>query len=717
VIGHRNRLFVAAGFLLIGLSFMSAMWLGVQQPWFKWVMLGLALTTVFGVGWPILKMAWASLRRGILNQHVLMEFGAFGGLAGGAVGFFTQPWPMADFMGASIFITAYHILSGYVSMVVRTRSSQAIKKLMDLQPASARVVRNGTEEEVPVEEVQPGDLVRVRPGEGLPVDGEVVEGLSGVDQSLVTGEPIPVEIGIGDEVIGGSVNQTGTLLVKVTRVGEESFLQQVARSIQEARALKPGIMQLVEHVLKWFVPGVLAAASTAVVIWTLGAWVVTGEPNFERAIFATLAALVMGYPCALGMATPLAMIRGAGMAAQKGILMRSGEAFQVFKSVKKVVLDKTGTITRGEPRVVEVVAVGDYQADRMVALAAAAETASEHPLARAMVERAEDLDFLEVEEFQAIPGRGIRATIEGSSVLVGSPRFLAEEGIELAQVREGLESMESQGRTVVAVAEAGRLAGLVAISDTLKVDAIEAVARMKSAGLEPVMITGDTCRTAKAVAAQVGITEVMAEVLPDQKAEQVRKLQEQGSRVAMVGDGINDAPALMQADVGIAIGTGTDIAIESADVILLGDRLGGVVDAYYIGKNSFRKTVQNVTLAFSFNGIGVPLAVTGLVHPVMAMVAMAASVTAVLLNSFGGKLLPKAKAPTKEELHELTLEVPTIHCEDCVEIVKDAILGIQKVQTVEVNAVDRLVTVSHWDGGSVEGEVRERVAEAGHMVS
>ena len=638
---HRNRLIVAGGVMLVSLGFMSAMWAGVQQPFFKWVMLGLTLGMMFGVGWPIMKMAWASLRRGILNQHVLMEFAAFGGLAGGAIGFFTQPWPMADFMGAAIFVTAYHILSGYVSMVVRTRSSQAIKKLMDLQPATARIVRNGIETEVPIEDVRSGDLVRVRPGEGIPVDGAVVEGLSGVDQSLVTGEPIPVEKGVDDEVIGGSLNQTGTLVIKVTKVGEESFLQQVARSIQEARALKPGIMQLVERVLHWFVPGVLVAAAAALVVWTLGAWLVTGEPDFERAIFATLAALVMGYPCALGMATPLAMIRGAGMAAQKGILMRSGEAFQVFKDVKKVVLDKTGTITRGKPQVVEVVAADGYQEDRVLALAAAAESASEHPLARAIVERALDVTTLvETQEFQAIPGRGITATIDGQPALVGSPRFLEEEGIDLSPVQARLETLQQLGSTVVVVAEAGSLAGLVAIADTLKEDATEAIARMKSTGLEPVMITGDNWRTANAVAEQVGITEVMAEVLPGDKAEQVRNLQRAGHRTVMVGDGINDAPALMQADVGIAIGAGTDIAIESADIVLLGDRLGGVVDSYHIGKNSFRKTVQNVTLAFAFNGIGVPLAVTGLVHPVYAMIAMAASVTAVLLNSFGGKLLP-----------------------------------------------------------------------------
>ncbi|MBI2917336.1 MAG: cation-translocating P-type ATPase [Chloroflexi bacterium] len=638
---HRNRLFVAAGFTVTSLALMSAVWLGQMQPWFKWAMLGLTLSVIFGVGWPILKMAWASLGRGILNQHVLMEFAAFGGLAGGLIGFFKQPWPMADFMGAAVFVTAYHVLSGYVSLLVRTRSSQAIRKLMALQPETARVLRNGVEQEVSVEEVRPGDLVRVRPGEGIPVDGVVEDGLSGVNQSLVTGEPIPVEKGPGDEVIGGAVNQTGTLLVRVTKVGEESFLQQVARSIQEARALKPGIMQVVEHVLHWFVPGVLVAAAAAFVIWTLGAWLVTGEPNVERAIFATLAVLVMGYPCALGMATPLAMIRGGGMAAQKGILMRSGEAFQVFKDVRKVVLDKTGTITKGEPTVVEVVASGNYSPDQVIGLAAAAEAVSEHPLARAIMERAEGLSLPATRDFEAVPGRGVRATMEDREVLVGNPSFLAAEGVDLSAVRERLDLLEQQGRTVVAVAEEGRVAGLIAISDTLKGDAAEAVAGIKAAGLQPVMITGDNWRTAQAVAAQVGIEVVLAEVLPQDKANEVRRLQQQGSRVAMVGDGINDAPALMQADVGIAIGAGTDIAIESADVVLVGDRLGAVVDAYSIGKSSFAKTVQNVSLAFAFNGIGIPAAMTGLVHPVWAMIAMAASVTTVLLNSLGGTLLSR----------------------------------------------------------------------------
>lgn len=712
---HRNRLLVAAGFTLVSLGFMSAMWLGIEQPWFPWVMLSLALGMIFGVGWPILQMAWASLYRGILNQHVLMEFGAFGGLLGGTVGFFKQPWPMFDFMGASVFITAYHILSAYVSLLVRTRSSQAIKKLMALQPHTARVVRDGREEERPVEEVRAGDLVRIRPGESIPVDGKVVEGHSGVDESLVTGESIPVEKSIGDEVIGGSVNQTGTLIVRVTKVGEESFLQQVARSIQEARALKPGIMQLVEHVLLWFVPGVLVAAGAAFLIWTLGAWLLTGEPNVSRAIFATLAALVMGYPCALGMATPLAMIRGGGMAAEKGILMRSGEAFQVFKDVRKVVLDKTGTLTKGKPRVVTVVPAEDTTEQEVLALAAAAEIPSEHPLARAIVEAAKGVEAREAREFQAIPGRGVKGMVNGASVLVGKPGFLAAEGVDLAQLNKHIAGLEEQGCTVVAVAEDHTPVGLIAIADTLKDDAAQAVARMKAVGLEPVMLTGDNWRTARTVSSQVGITEVMAEVLPDQKAEQVRKLQKQGFRVAMVGDGINDAPALMQADVGIAIGAGTDIAIESADVVLVGDRLSAAVDAYFIGKSSFRKTVQNVTLAFAFNGIGVPAAVTGLVHPVMAMIAMVASVSAVLLNSFAGRLLPRLKIKGELPPEKLSLKIPTIHCEGCLTGIREKLQELPNIQAVEGDVKEKHIIVTVRDAQLGRAEICKSLAEIGHI--
>ncbi len=614
-------------------------------PVVAWLMPTLALTVLFGPGWHILTMAVASLRRRILNQHVLLEFGAVAGLLGGFLGFAFTVFPLTDFFAVSVFITTYHLLSGYVSLRVRTRASQAVRKLLALVPPTARVVRDGREAELPLDEMRVDDLVRIRPGEWIPVDGVVVEGHSSVDQHLVTGESLPEGKDEGDEVIGGSMNQTGTLLARVTRVGEETFLARVAHHVEEARALKPGILVLVDRVLQAYVPAVLAAAALGVLVWTLGAWIVTGRPDFTRAVFAALAALVMGYPCALGMATPLALIRGGGMAAERGILMRSAEAFQVLKDVDTVVLDKTGTITRGEPEVRETVVLRGSERD-VLRLAAAVESPSEHPLARAIINRAAALGIVvqSAVDFAATPGSGVEASVDGGPVIVGSPRFLASRHVSIEASAAAIGEQERRGRTVVGVAAEGVAVGFIAIADAVKDDARETIRQLRAAGLEPIMLTGDNARTAAAIADEVGIGEFRAEVLPQDKAAEVRRLQKIGRRVAMVGDGINDAPALMQADVGIAIGAGTDIAIESADVVLVGDRLGAVLDALYIGRSSYRKTIQNLSLAFAFNGVGVPLAVTGLVHPVWAMAAMIGSVSIVLANSFGGRLLPRVKA-------------------------------------------------------------------------
>ncbi len=726
--GQRNNLFTAVAFTVVAFGAMLLMWLGVLRmpgawPVLSWLMPSLALLTVFGPGWHILTMAWASLRRGILNQHVLLEFGAFAGLAGGVVGYFDRTFPMPDFFGVAVFITTYHLLSGYVSLLVRTRASQAVRKLLALVPSTARVVRDGREEEVPIEQVAVGDLVRVRPGESIPVDGEVVKGASGVNQSLVTGESLPVEKEPGNAVIGGSVNQTGTLLVRVTRIGEESFLQQVARQVEEARALKPGIMVLVDRVLAVYVPAVLGFAGLAVLIWTLGAWIAAGTPDWTRAVFAALAVLVMGYPCALGMAMPLALIRGGGMAAERGILMRSAEAFQVLKDVGKVVLDKTGTITRGEPAVTDVLALAGSTRDEVLRLAAAAESASEHPLARAVVDFAQAQHVLlpSAGDFQAVPGKGVTASVEGRRVTVGSPRFVEAEGVDLGPAREPVTALQEAGNTVVVAVLDGTPAGVIAIADQIKPDAREAVERIRAAGLEPVMLTGDNERTARAVARQVGITEYRAEVLPQDKAGVVRDLQRQGYRVAMVGDGINDAPALMQADVGIAIGAGTDIAIESADVVLIGERLGGVADAYYIGKASYRKTVQNLTLALAFNGIGVPLATTSLLPPVWAMAAMLLSVSTVLTNSFAGRLLPgmRGRMPAGDRARrpaQMTLTIPNMHCDHCLESIKDASCRLPGVEDVAGDPARQTVTVNYREGIADPDGIRTAIIERGFRV-
>ena len=605
-------------------------------PWINGVF---ALALVFGLGRHILGMATQSLRRGILNQHVLVEMGAFAGIIGGMIGLASNisAYPTAAFFAVSVMVMTYHIFSEWLALIVKTRSSQSVKKLLDLQPDMARKVENGSERQIPVEEVQPEDHVRVRPGEKIPIDGKIIEGQSGVDESLVTGESMPVSKQKGDDVVGGSLNQTGTLLIKVTTVGEESFLQQVARHVEDARALKPGLLHLVDKVLRIYTPTVLTISGLALAGWLLGSWWVTGTFDIQRAVFAGLSVLVMGYPCAVGISAPLSIVRGAGEAADKNILMRTGESFQALRQVQRVVFDKTGTLTKGEPSVQQIV-TRDISEDELLRHAGAAEASSEHPLGQAIVSEAfgRNLDLPEATRFESLTGKGVQAKIEGATVLVGNPRFLQESKIEINSWTDEVKKLENRALTVIGVAHNNQLLGLIALGDPLKTDAKEVIQQLHQQGLQTALITGDNERTAGQIAREVGIDEVHAQVLPDQKAEHIRRLQEEG-KVAMVGDGINDAPALMQADVGIALGSGTDIAIESADIIVMGERLDAVLEAYQISDWGYRKMVQNVILAFTFNGIGIPLAATGLLYPVWAMVAMASSVTLIFLNSLWGR--------------------------------------------------------------------------------
>lgn len=611
--------------------------LGALIPW---LVGGLAAVLVFSVARHILAMAVQALRRGILNQHVLLEAGAFAGLAGGLIGLaLDRPgYPTAPFFAVAVMVATYHIFSEWLSLIVKTRSSQAVKRLLDLQPDTARVLRDGREVEVALAEVIVGDRVRIRPGERLPVDGEVVEGHSAVDQSLVTGEPMAVERRAGDGVIGGTVNGTGTLLVRVTAVGDESFLRRVAREVEDARALKPGLLHLVDRILRVYTPAVLSIALLAFAGWALLPQLLGFAPDLQRAVFAGLSVLVMGYPCAVGISAPLSIVRGAGEAAEKGILMRTGESFQGYRLVRQIAFDKTGTLTEGHPRVHEIEAVEGTSTDGLLSLAAAAEGSSEHPLAQAVVEAAFDagLTSSEAESFDASPGKGVSARIDDTDVLVGSPRFLAGNGIDLTPLKERFGALEDKGRTVIAVARDAKLLGLLALGDAPRTDAAETIRRLRDAGVRTVLITGDNRRTAERAAEELGLDEVHAEVLPGEKADLIRDLQKRG-QTAMVGDGINDAPALMQADVGIAMGSGTDIAIDAADIIILNNRLANVAEAREISRRGYRKMLENVSLAFLFNGIGVPLAATGLLYPVWAMVAMAASVTAIFVNSLWGR--------------------------------------------------------------------------------
>ena len=610
----------------------------VGTPFIPYVVGALALAQVLAVAPHILRMAWQSLRRGILNQHVMLEVGALAGITGGGIGLAARlpHFPTAAFFAVSVLVVNYHVFSEWLSLLVKTRSSQAVKKLLDLQPDTAWLVRDGKEREVDIAQVRAGDTVRVKPGERVPVDGRVVDGYSAVNQALVTGEPMPVEKVEGDSVIGGSINGSGTLLIRVSAVGEESFLQQVVRHVEDARALKPGILHLVDRVLRVYTPTVLIIAALAALGWALGTFLATGHVDTERAVFAALGVLVMGYPCAVGIAAPLSIVRGAGEAADRGIIMRTGEAFQTLRLVKYFVLDKTGTLTLGAPAVREIEALGSPE--ELLALAAAAESSSEHPLAQAIVQAALDRGAVppNVSAFNAIPGHGVTARIGEDEVLVGKPSFLIERGINLDPLERQIHAREEQGRTVIALSRRGVVLGAIALGDELRPEAAQAVAAIRRAGITPVLVTGDNERAARRVAQEAGIDDVRAGILPEGKAGIVRSLQRE-AKVAMVGDGINDAPALMQADVGIAMGAGTDIAIESSDIIMVRNDLHALMVAREISARSYRKVQQNVTLAFLFNGLGIPAATTGLVYPVWAMAAMVLSVTSLFANSLSAR--------------------------------------------------------------------------------
>jgi len=609
---------------------------GNTVPWLVGV---LAVFLIFGVGRHIVHMAGAALQRGILNQHVLVEFGAFAGLIGGVIGLVLNPsnYPTEAFFAVAVMVLTYHIFSEWLSLIVKTRSSQAVKKLLDLEPDIVHVVKDGKELDVPFEAVRVGDLVRIRPGDRVAVDGVVESGESDVDESLVTGEPKLVEKLPGARTISGSLNGHGTLLVRVAVVGEESFLRQVIRSVEDARALKPGLLHLVDRVLRVYTPIVLLTAVGATIFWLVGPLVIGGSPDLQRAVFAGLSVLVMGYPCAVGISAPLSIVRGAGEAAERGILMRTGEAFQALRRVHLVVFDKTGTLTEGHPALRQIIPLASSEQE-LLGLAAAVEAGSEHPLARAVVEEAfnRGIRLSEVGGFQALPGKGVRARLGSIQLMVGSPVFLESERVSIEAQRYQIGELESQGQTVIGVAQDGLLVGLLTLGDALRPDAADTIRRLHELGIRTSLVTGDNEQAARHFAHAAGIEDVHARVLPAEKAALIRKLQA-SARVAMVGDGINDAPALMQADVGIAFGSGADIAIESADVIILNQRLAAVLGAYEISRYSYRKIVQNVVLAFTFNGLGIPLAATGLVHPIWGMVAMAASVTTIFINSLWGR--------------------------------------------------------------------------------
>ncbi len=636
---QRRMLLVGIAFtipvFLIGMANMLG--LLMHAAWSNWLMFLLATPVQFYVGAQYYIGGYKALKNGSANMDVLIALGSsaayFYSVA--VLLFPAQLGHVVYFETSALIITLIKV-GKYLEAVAKGRTSAAIKALMGLQAKTARVVRGGVEQDVPVEEVRPGDTLIVRPGEKLPVDGIVLDGRSSVDESMLTGESLPVDKRPGSEVIGATINKSGMLTVQATKVGAESALAQIIRLVEEAQGSKAPIQALADKVSGVFVPIVIGIALLTFLGWYFFGGM-TGREAFTMAMINMVAVLVIACPCALGLATPTAIMVGTGKGAQNGILFRSSEALERAEKLQVVVLDKTGTITQGKPAVTDVL---PYAVDRaeLLRLAASAERGSEHPLGEAIVTAAneQNLPLAQPQAFDAIAGHGIRATVDGRNVIIGTARLMGNEGIGLGPAAADVERLQGEGKTAVLAAIDGRLAGVIGIADTVKSTAAEAIAGLKQQGLNVVMLTGDNERTARAIAGQVGIDQVRAEVLPGDKANQVKAIQEeQRAVVAMVGDGINDAPALAQADVGMAIGTGTDVAMETAGVTLMSGDLHGVNKAIGLSRAVMRTIKQNLFWAFFYNVILIPVAVAGLLHnaPWLAAAAMAFSSIFVVSNS------------------------------------------------------------------------------------
>ncbi|ABI56732.1 heavy metal translocating P-type ATPase [Alkalilimnicola ehrlichii MLHE-1] len=594
------------------------------------------------------RSAWRSLKSGQLNMDVLISMGSLPPYFIGLVGFV---YPMTSFIEMAATIMAFHMLGRYLEYRAKGQASSAIRKLLDMGAKTARVERDGEEVEVPVKQLNAGDVMIVRPGEKVPTDGVVLEGESTVDESIATGESVPVEKAAGATVLGATINQQGLLKVRATRVGKDTFLAQVIRLVEEAQGSRVPVQELADRITARFVPAVLVIAGGAFIAWLFFSgplspilvwgegflpWVDSGQPPIILAMLAAIAVLVIACPCALGLATPTALMVGSGMGAERGVLIRSGSAIQSLKDIKAIVLDKTGTITKGEPALTDALPAQGFTEKQVLVAAAAVEAGSAHPLADAIVQgaKARGLSIGSATGFNSHTARGVEAQLDGERVLVGSRRLLTEHGVAISALEEPLTALEGAGKTAMLVAIGDRPAGVVAVADTIKDDSAAAIEALHGLGIVCVMVTGDNERTAQAVAEQVGLDEVQAGVLPEGKVDAIRQLQARyGEHVAMVGDGINDAPALKQANVGIAIGAGADVAIEAADVTLVSGELTKVVEAVELSRLTFRKIVQNLFWAWGYNLAAIPIAAIGLLHPMIGVIAMTASSLSVIGNS------------------------------------------------------------------------------------
>jgi len=642
-IKKQNRLFIFSAILTLPLlwtmvahfEFLSFIYLPdfLMNPW---VQLALATPVQFIVGAQFYKGAYTSLKNKSANMDVLVALGtsaayfysiylSFEWMIAGSIG-----EPELYFEASAVIITLI-VLGKLFEVRAKGKTSQAIQKLLGLQAKTARVLRNGLEQEIAIEDVVTGDTIIVKPGEKIPVDGEILKGESAIDESMLTGESIPSDKKIGDTVIGATINRNGLLQVTATKVGKDTALAQIVKVVEEAQGSKADIQRLADKISGVFVPIVVAIALASFFIW----YFIVTPGDFRAALIPTISILVIACPCALGLATPTSIMAGSGRAAEMGVLFKGGEHLENTQSVDTVVLDKIGTVTKGEPTLTDIMVTDGFTETEVLKLVGTAENQSEHPLAQAIVQgvNAKNITLLEADDFEALPGYGIQASIDTREVLVGTRKLMKEHGIAIKDSEAKMEELEVEGKTAMLIAIDQKLAGVIAVADTVKETSKEAISRMQDLGLEVIMLTGDNQRTADAIAREVGVSHVIAEVLPEQKSEQIKNLQEIDKNVAMVGDGINDAPALAVANVGMAVGTGTDIAIEAADITLMRGDLNSVADAFMMSRKTLKNIKENLFFAFIYNTIGIPIAAIGLLAPWVAGAAMAFSSVSVVLNA------------------------------------------------------------------------------------
>ena len=725
---------------LLSLPLVAAMFAGllkIEQLMFLHnpiLQLVLATPVQFVIGSRFYKGAWKSLKAGNPGMDVLVVLGTSAAYFFSVFnGFFAQIFNIEAaglYFEASAIIITLILLGKYFEMKAKGRTSEAIQKLMGLQPKTAHVERNGEDVEIPVSDIIPGDIVLIRPGDRISVDGSVLHGYTAIDESMITGESIPVEKQTGDKVISGTVNSYGSIKISAEHVGKDSVLARIISVVEEAQGSKAPIQQLADKVAAVFVPVVLGIAVLTLIIW----WLVFG--NISQGIISAVAVLVIACPCALGLATPTAIMVGTGKGAQRGILIKNGEVLQLAEKITAIVLDKTGTITQGKPEMQEIIPIektaSEQDVNALLRIAASLEYDSEHPLARAVVHAAEDQSILlkQVEQFTAVPGKGITGTIDGIKYIIGTEKFLQVHNISSESYMKRKTLLEAEGNTVVVLADENKAQALamITISDSIKTHSKQGVSMLKALGLEVYMITGDNRRTAAAIGKAAGIDHVFAEVLPEGKAQKIKKLQEKGQTIAMVGDGVNDAPALVTADIGIAMGEGSDIAMESADITLMRGDLREIAAAIELSRRTMKKIRQNLFWAFFYNAVGIPFAAIGLLNPIIAGAAMAFSSVSVVTNSlslrnFNMKKLEmkwlshnkRSRENHKEGVTLMKIKVDGMTCNHCRMVVENAVKSLDSVREAAVSLEEKEVTVTMQPGekGDVE-QVKSAIREAGY---